>query len=200
MRTPEFFRDVPAIELRDPLAEVLGASEGGMLSYTYEDAVKLAGHSCPTVAGAYLMLFKGLNALYGQETPLRGEIRVLLKGALGEGTVGVVANIATLVTGATDTSGFHGLGGKFDRRNLMVFEVDINAEMALERTDTGARVELSYDPSGVPMAPQMKELLPLIVSGRADGGVKETFKTLWQERVRKILIDFRDDPVLVQCR
>mgnify|MGYP003492414693 FL=1 len=40
--------------MRDPLAELLGAAEGGRLEYTYADAVKLTGHSCPTVAGAWL--------------------------------------------------------------------------------------------------------------------------------------------------
>jgi len=34
--------------LRDPLAELLGAAEGGIVEYRYADAVKLAGHSCPT--------------------------------------------------------------------------------------------------------------------------------------------------------
>lgn len=31
----------------DPLAEFLGAAEGGLIEYGYADAVKLAGHSCP---------------------------------------------------------------------------------------------------------------------------------------------------------
>ena len=42
-----------SIAMHDPLAEFLGAAEGGRLDYSYADAVKLTGHSCPTVAGAY---------------------------------------------------------------------------------------------------------------------------------------------------
>jgi hypothetical protein len=55
MSHPAFFDDVATIVLRDPLAELLGAAEGGIVEYGYAEAVKLAGHSCPTVAGAWLM-------------------------------------------------------------------------------------------------------------------------------------------------
>lgn len=199
MKTPDFFKNIPSITLFDPLADVLGAAEKGLLTYTYEDVVKLAGHSCPTVAGAYLMVQKGLESLYGDEIPVRGAIKVLLKGKLGEGIVGVIANVASMITGATDESGFHGLGGKFDRRRLLCYEADIAGEIALERSDTQARVTLTYDPSIVAADPQMSEILPLILSSRADENSRNLFATLWQDRVRRILIDYRDDTRLVQC-
>ena len=49
---PDFFAAVPAIVVADPLAALLGAAEDGRLEYHYADAVRPAGHSCPTVAGA----------------------------------------------------------------------------------------------------------------------------------------------------
>ena len=85
MTTPDFFNDVTPIIVRDPLSEVLGAASNGLIDYTYRDVVKLAGHSCPTVAGAFLMVQEGLKSLYGDETPVRGEIKVLMKGKLGDG-------------------------------------------------------------------------------------------------------------------
>lgn len=199
MKTPDFFNDVPLIVVSDPLASVLGAADGGILNYTYTDVVKLAGHSCPTVAGAYLMVQNGLKALYGDEIPVRGEIKVLMRGTLGAGVVGVIANVASMITGATDVSGFHGLGGKFDRRGLLFYNAEITGEMALERVDTGVRVTLSYDPSFILPSPQMGELLPLILSGRADENSCKLFGTLWQDRVKRILIDNRDDTRLVKC-
>lgn len=199
MKTPDFFNDVPLIVVSDPLASVLGATDGGILNYTYADVVKLAGHSCPTVAGAYLMVQNGLKALYGDEIPVRGEIKVLMRGTLGAGVVGVIANVASMITGATDVSGFHGLGGKFDRRGLLFYNAEITGEMALERVDTGVRVTLSYDPSFILPSPQMGELLPLILSGRADENSCKLFGTLWQDRVKRILIDNRDDTRLVKC-
>lgn len=199
MKTPDFFNEVTSITMCDPLAGILGATEGGMIEYTYADVVKLAGHSCPTVAGAYLMVQKGLKELYGEETPVRGEIKVLMNGKLGDGVVGIIANVASMITGATDIGGFHGLGGKFDRRQLLFYEIAMEGEMALERVDTLARVILTYNPSFILSAPQMNALLPLIVSGRADDDARVLFGILWQDRVQRILIENKDDPRLVKC-
>lgn len=199
MRTPSFFNDITPIIMRDPLAQILGAAENGMIEYTYTDVVKLAGHACPTVAGAYLMVEKGLNALYLQETPVRGSVKVFVKGKLGEGVVGVISNVASMITGATTISGFHGLAGHFDRRDLLFFVEDMQADMILERMDTGARVELSYDPSFVSTDERMGELLVRIASGGADNEDKALFGNLWQDRVRRILIESKNDPRLVKC-
>lgn len=199
MITPDFFNDVTPIVIRDPLAEVLGAVDKGLIEYTYTDVVKLAGHACPTVAGAYLMVEKGLNALYGEDTPIRGEIKVFIKGTLGEGVVGVISNVASMITGATTIGGFHGLAGHFDRRDLLFFVADMKADIVLERIDTGARAELSYDASFVSADERMGELLVRIASGSADTEDTELFGTLWQDRVRRILIEFKNDSRLVRC-
>jgi hypothetical protein len=123
MSFPEFFARIPGITLRDPLAELLGAAEGGLIDYCFADAVKLAGHSCPTVAGAWLMTVRALQALYGDEIPERGNIVVALHEDLDSGVAGVMASIATLLTGATGDGGFKGLGGRYSRRNLLHFGV-----------------------------------------------------------------------------
>lgn len=199
MMTPGFFNDIAPIVMRDPLAEVLGAADHGIMEYTYTDLVKLAGHACPTVAGAYLMMQKGLGALYPEETPLRGGIKVVVKGNLGEGVVGVIANIASMITGATSESGFHGLAGNFDRRGLLSYDSQMQADIQLERIDTGARAALSYDPSFVSSDERMGELLVRLALGSADEVDKELFATLWQDRVKRILVEFNNDPRLVNC-
>jgi hypothetical protein len=114
MQTPAFFDAVPAIFVVDPLADALGAVEGGLIEYRYIDAVKLAGHSCPTVAGAWLMTRAALARLYPGETPRRGKIRVEMRQALDEGVAGVIAGVASLVTGAANEGGFKGLAGACD--------------------------------------------------------------------------------------
>ena len=92
MSLPEFFARIPTITLRDPLAELLGAAEGGLIEYAFADAVKLAGHSCPTVAGAWLMSVRALRALYGDEIPVRGNVAVALHENLDSGVAGVIAS------------------------------------------------------------------------------------------------------------
>jgi hypothetical protein len=127
MQLPEFFDAAPRIAVRDPLARFLGAAAEGVIEYRYADVVKLAGHSCPTVASAYLMTRAAFKALYPDTLPVRGEIRVELRDGRTAGTTGVVANVVSLLTGATNDTGFKGIGGRFDRRNLLHFDAGIDA-------------------------------------------------------------------------
>ena len=129
MAFPEFFARVPAVTLRDPLAELLGAAEGGLIEYRFADAVKLTGHSCPTVAGAWLMTVRALRALYGDEIPERGNVAVALRESLDSGVAGVIGSVAGLLTGAAGAGGFKGLGGRHSRRNLLQFGVAGNGSV-----------------------------------------------------------------------
>lgn len=137
MKYPDFFDTVETINIQDSLSKVLGAFEKGLISFSYLDVVKSAGHSCPTIAGAYLMVREGLKALYGEALPQRGEIKVLFKEDVQSGTTGVVANVFSLITGATSDWGFKGLNGAYDRRFLMFFNADIPLHVRLQRIDTG---------------------------------------------------------------
>ena len=131
MKYPEFFERVESITLKDPLAEFLGAFEEGVIRFNYLDVVKSAGHSCPTIAGAYLMVREGLKALYKDEIPMRGGIKVFFKEGVEEGTTGVIANVFSLITGATATTGFKGLNGQFDRRNLLFFNESLSLHVKI---------------------------------------------------------------------
>ena len=79
MPYPAFFDLVPRMRMHDPLAEFLGAFEGGIVEYAYIDAVRLAGHSCPTVAGAYWLTRQALLALYPDALPERGGCKVFCR-------------------------------------------------------------------------------------------------------------------------
>ncbi|MCW8945369.1 MAG: FmdE family protein [Sedimenticola sp.] len=198
MHYPQFYDQVEPIVLRDPLAAFLGAFEGGVMQLGYLDVVRLAGHSCPTVAGAYLMAKKGLKALYGDDLPVRGEIQVEMQESIDEGVCGVIANVLSFITGATDISGFHGLAGQFDRRHLLSFENDNPAPVRLVRRDTGQAVSIRYDASGVPADPAMGSLFSKTLSGGATAEEAEQFAQLWQARVKAILCDYADDPGLIR--
>ncbi len=197
MHCPAFFDDVRKITLRDPLADFLGAADDGLIEYGYVDAVKLAGHSCPTVAGAYLMTLKALARLYGEQRPERGAIRVDFRDDLGSGVTGVMANVIGLITGAAQDGGFKGIAGRFERRNLLFFNSPIEGEVRLERIDTGAAVELSYRPGVVPASPAMPVLMPKALSGSASREELREFGALWQDRVQRILTDHFDDGDMV---
>jgi hypothetical protein len=153
MHTPAFFEQVPTIVMHDELAETLGAAQGGLIEYRYLDAVKLAGHSCPTVAGAWLMTRAALAPLYPGQMPKRGGVRVAMREPQDAGVVGVIASVASLVTGAAGGGGFQGLAGRHARRDLLTYGVPMRGEMRVTRVDTGQSVEVSHHPEGVTRPP-----------------------------------------------
>jgi hypothetical protein len=197
MTFPEFFDSAPRMTVRDPLARFLGAADDGVIEYCYADVVKLAGHSCPTVASAYLMVRAGLNSLYPETLPERGGIRVDLRDDRLAGTTGVVANVASYLTGATQDTGFKGIGGNFDRRNLLFFGIDIPGQLGFTRTDTGAAVTVFARLDRVPADPRMFPLLQSCIAGTSTADEVVRFQSLWQGRVRSLLVEHADDPDII---
>jgi hypothetical protein len=197
MTYPAFFNEVRTITLQDPLADLLGAASDGLMTYGYTDAVKLAGHSCPTVAGAYLMTLKALEALYPGEIPVRGAVRVAFSAPQADGVTGVTAAVAGLLTGAAGEGGFKGLGGRFSRQNLLKFEAGNDRGLRFSRPDSGASLSAAYHPEVVSSPPELQVLMPRLFSGEASAAEKTEFGRHWQMRVKRILIDHFDDPEML---
>ena len=189
MSYPDFFDTVPTIDLQDPLSDLLGAFEEGKMQISYLECVKLAGHSCPTVAGAYLMALHGLQALYGTELPQRGSIHLSMRDDETAGVTGVICNVISFIIGANGASGFKGLNGKMARNNLVSYNIPMDGEVTLTRTDTNQSVTLSYDASMVPGDPMMQPLMGKCMQGVATPEEKKEFGKLWQSRVEKILLN-----------
>jgi hypothetical protein len=89
MNFPDFYDLAPVVRTHDPFAAMLGAARDGVLEYHYLDAVRLAGHSCPTVAGAFLMGRAALAALYPDGLAERGAITVHMPAPESDGTTGL---------------------------------------------------------------------------------------------------------------
>lgn len=187
MTYPQFFNKIPTIKLQDELAYFLGAFEDGIIEFSYLDIVKSAGHSCPTVLGAYLMTKEGLKALYENELPKRGQIIVEFKEAQNTGVAGVIGNVIMNITGAATTNGFKGISGKFDRNHLMKFEQDINgASVRFTRVDTQQSVDVFYDASSIKAHEDMNFLMQKSFQGSASKEERIEFGKLWQQRVEDI--------------
>ncbi|RLD28766.1 MAG: hypothetical protein DRI73_11370 [Bacteroidetes bacterium] len=138
------------------------------------------------------MTLRGLKALYGSEIPQRGRIKVEFADDPNEGVAGVIANTISNITGATETSGFKGIGGNFVRHSLMNFEADINSSVRFIRTDTGAFVDVYYHPDFIPGDPLIQELMPKVLYNSASVDEKKQFGMLWQNRVREIVTHIDD--------
>jgi len=183
MKYPDFFDEIEHIVLKDELCEFLGSTEKGIIEISYLEIVKMAGHSCAVVSGAYLMALKGLKALYGEEMPVRGEIKVELKGTLDDNT-GVLSQVLSNITGATSDTGFLGLpNGRFNRRNLLFYGADVPAVVRFTRIDTGKSVDVNYMPAKV-VNPQA--ILSSAIGKEATAESKKTFPVRWQNMVKTI--------------
>ncbi len=196
MNYPDFFNNVKTIKLKDELSEFLGTFENGIIEYTYTEIVKAAGHSCPTVAGAYLCCAKALEKLYPDTFPVRGDIKVDFINPIDEDVTGVIANVIGYITGATDVRGFKGIAGKFIRHSLMNFNVIMDGQIKFTRKDNNQSVEMIYNPI-VPPELEMQELMQKSISGKASEDEKRKFGEFWQNRVEKLLIDYFDNPEVV---
>ncbi len=195
---PDFFAQVPGITTFDPLALTLGTVSDGIIKFKYTQIVKSAGHSCPTVAGAYLMTLKALDALYPNTPAVRGEIKVEFKEDFEDGVAGVIANVISNITGATEKSGFKGLNGRFARHSLMSFNTDINSNVRFTRVDNNKSVDVYYNPSVVPPNPKMQELMSLVITQNANDEQIKEFGEIWQDRIKRILIDNFDNQDMIK--
>lgn len=192
----DFFDEAERIILTDPLSQFLGAQEpGAVMVFTYADAVKYAGHSCPSVAGAYMITSRALRALYKDETPVRGDIKVTVKGGADQLAYGPQSQVITLITGAAGETGFKGLRGKFSRKDLLVFDggdFQFNT-FIFERTDTGKKVRVTINPDKAAgssdESSEMGSLMAKSLAGEATGDEEARFGELWQAVVRRILLE-----------
>ena len=196
MNHPAFYDQAPRIVMRDPLAAFLGATDDGMLEYRYIDAVALAGHSCPTVAGAYLMARTALRALYPDEPAERGGIAVRMPAAENEGVTGVIAQVLTLITGAAASNGFHGIGGRFARQSLLQFaDAGGSTGVQFRRRDNGDAVAVELDLTTVPAPANLRELIGVALNPAATTEQRAALAQAWQGRV---LLDHADDTAVLR--
>ena len=167
----DFFKQVAPITMADNLAVALGAvDKGESFVYNYEDAVKLAGHSCLAVSGAYRVTQIALQRLYGEQTPVRGEIEVTFRGAVDHKINGPMSQVVTLITGAAADNGFKGFNGvKFRRYGLLKFDKENNpptgaiCSVIFKRLDTGRSIEITYRNNMLPARPDMQDKVEMVL-------------------------------------
>lgn len=198
----DFMEQAASIRLSEPLAETLGAftAPDAVLEYRYTDVVKLAGHSCPTVTGAWLCCQEALARLYPDAIPVRGEISITVYGEPDEGVYGVMSQVFGFITGAATVTGFKGLGPRFRRKDLLVFSSEKPDPEALcfrfTRQDSSRSVMVKFYPWLIPLpqdaALKTAELMEKVVSSKADVRELEEFQELWMEKIKLMLTERKE--------
>ena len=197
MKFPDFYELAPVVPTRDAFAATLGAAQDGLLEYNYVDAVRLAGHSCPTVAGAFLIGRAALAALYPEGPAERGAISVHMPAPEDEGTTGVIAQVLTLLTGAAADNGFHGIQGRFRRKGLLSFADSREGRRSSSNASTPAQQWRWNSMFRWYRGTRPRGRLMAILQDRADASQREAFANAWQARVRRLLLEFADDPRVI---
>ena len=201
-----FYGDVEPIAMRDSLASTLGAiGDDQPIHYSYQDCVKLAGHACASVSSAFRLTQLALKELYGDETPVRGNIEVRFAGGREAGANGPIGQVIQYITGAAIETGFHGLGGKYSRANLFKYDENYVSGQGIlvefKRIDTGEVVEVSANPSMIPMTDEelsYSEYMPGVVHGSATPEEREKFYLYWQGKNKKILLEDHPEAFIVK--
>ncbi len=193
--TQEHIASVPPIMMKDPFLELLGQTDKP-IPYYYHEAVKLAGHSCGAVAGAWIITGKALKELYPRETPVRGQIMVEAPGAEDEWLVGVFGEVISYITGAAPRTGFPGAGfAKGSKRKDLLIYKDTETltpppEMVwiFKRIDTGAQVGVSYNLSLIqpPATAENMGLGKKVGKGKATSEEIKAWTVFWNSRVEFI--------------
>lgn len=191
-----FISDVSPIVMQEPLADFLGAFQqhGSYIEYDFEDAIKLTGHACPTVAAAFVCCRKALGHLYLGEIPTRGNVSVTVHGPRDEKAYGVMANVISLVTGAADSSGFKGIGDNFKRSGLLTFDPDSAEELetfTFARQDKGTKVKATISRKDFPSvegSDQLGDLMEKVIAKTASHEEEHQFQNVWMERVKAMVL------------
>ena len=101
---------------------------------------------------------------------------------------------AVPIRGASGAAGFKGLQGKFSRKDKLSFDEDFQfCTYIFERIDTrdglqNKAVKVTYDPTKLTEDPRLSEVMPKVMGGSADSAEREEFATLWQAKVKEILL------------
>jgi hypothetical protein len=195
----DFLTNVEPIRLREPFAQTLGVfqKDDALLEYTFLDVVKMAGHACPTTAGAYLCCQEALKRLYPGEIPIRGDISIKVYGEPDEGVYGVISQVFSLITGAAPGTGFRGLGHAFRRKDLLTFHSEKLNDDALcfefSRAGSNKYVLVRFYPDRIPFpaekARRMGALLEKVIWQAAKEDEKREFQDLWMGKVKSMLLE-----------
>ena len=193
----EYITEVQPIMMIDPYFQIFGQSQRPV-PYTYETAVKLAGHSCGATAGAWTIARKALEVLYPNgEIPVRGQIFVEAPGAEEQFPVGVFGEVITYITGAAPKTGFIGaefgqVNDLFVRQNKMVYtEAPTETpppqmEWVFTRLDTGAKVGVKFNLAVIlPVSTDEDKAMGMkMAAGEATPEEAEAYYQYWNDRAR----------------
>jgi len=183
----KFYDEAPVIQVIDPMATLVGSvpEEKNILRIHLTDVALYTGHVCPGVASGFMLTRLALKALYPDQIPRRGQVRVAAMAPSGQ------LDVASYITGAR---AFYGRG----RINAHDLAIDPSLEpkepgrfvMVFQRKDTGKAVKVVFYKSKLIAASREKAVNAYFhkaFQGKATDKEKEDMRKEIQSLVRKVL-------------
>lgn len=139
------------IRVHDPFAEFLNAQPSlHSFEISLLDCYRLSGHACHAITGAFLICQAAVDHLF-PETKIceRGDLAVEFGSNLNERATGPRSNVISFITGAWGSTGFPGLKGNFNRRDLVSYGHSQlgPSGVRFRRISNGRSVLVDYGPS-----------------------------------------------------
>jgi len=186
---PDFYDRVQAIKIKDPMALLVGSlpEKQNVLTIHLMDVALYTGHVCPGVASAYVLTRMALKALYLDEIPERGQIRVAAMAPSD------LMDVASYITGARS---FYGR----DEINAEDLVIDKSLDsgqpgvyvMVFQRKDNGKAVKAIFNKFSLispRQAKGMKVFLQRMLKGKVSQKEKEQQWAKIQAVVKKVLLN-----------
>lgn len=165
------------IKIYEPFAQFLMAEKSmWQFEISLLDCYRFAGHACYAITGAYLVTEAAVKHLYPEtNTCERGDLSVKFGSGLFEMATGPRSNVVSYITGSWGDTGFPGLSGRFNRKNLVTYgEQNIpKFSTTFFRTSNQHEVTVHYNPSKI-----IENLNPEL-----------PFPKNWREGIRQILMN-----------
>jgi len=189
----KFYNEAPVIQVIDPMATLVGSvpEDKNVLDIHLTDVALYTGHVCPGVASGCMLTRLALKALYPDQIPRRGQVRVAAMAP------SELLDVASYITGAR---AFYGRG----RINAHDLAIDPSLDpkqpgrfvMVFQRKDTGKAVKVVFYKSKVIPASRQKAVNSYFhkaFQGKATDKEKEDMHKEIQSLVKKVLFDTPED-------
>jgi len=193
----DFYKDVPAIKIKEPLGVMVGSlnPQSPIIDISIQDVSMYTGHICPGVASGFKATTLALDALYGKEMPVRGEIKISTNKPSD------LLDVASYITGAR---AFYGRDEV--NHNDIVIDTTLGKKpgiviMIFKRKDTGKMVKVTFNKNKLfnpEMMKKMEQLKGKIMEGKATEEEKIMMRENLQKKVEQILFNLPEGVITVE--
>lgn len=193
----EFYRNVPPIKIKEPFGVMVGSLKPNnpVVTISIQDVGIYTGHICPGVAAGFKATTLALEALYGEDIPVRGKIKI---------STNIPSDLLDVVSYITGARAFYGRDEV--NHNDIVIDRTLGKKpgiviMVFKRKDTGKVVKVIFNKNRLfnpKMMKKMKQLKKKVMEGKAAQKEETMMRKNLQKKVKQILFNLPKGVITVE--